>query len=193
MDAWRSVVADAMEEIRPMMADGPTVERLEAVKAKLDDLCRRTDVFTFDAFPLDPDGGNERTYLIAADPDGSNALYVNAGRPGQASRPHDHGPSWAIVCAVTGSETHRLFKKTGDPSAPLDLRATLTVEPGHGVSLMPGGVHAISAEGPEPLLHLHLYGMMFDQQAVRDEFDEATGQTLRIVYEGLDEIVDLRR
>lgn len=192
MTTWQSVVAEAMDDIRPMIAEGPTVERLEAVKARLDALCTRADVFTFETFPLAPDGGNERTYLIAADPDGTNALYVNAGRPGQTSRPHDHGPSWAIVCAVEGKETHRLFTKTGNPDAPLDHRATLTVEPGHGVSLMPGGVHAISADGEAPLLHLHLYGLMFDQQAVRDEFDEATGETLRIVYEGLEDIIDMR-
>lgn len=186
------VVEEALSEIRPLTAGPPSVEMLEAVKDRLNALCDRRDLFTFETFPLDPEGGFERTYLIAADDDGTNALYVNAGRPGQSSRPHDHGPTWAVVCAVEGKETHRVFTKTDNATAPLEHRATLTVEPGRGVSLMPGGVHAISADGPGPLLHLHLYGVTFEQQAVREEFDEVSGETLRIRYEGLEDIIDLR-
>lgn len=192
MAIWQNVVAKAMAEIKPLIAEGPSVEKLEDVKARLNALCTRRDIFTFDAFPLDPGGGHERTYLIAADADGSNALYVNAGRPGQTSRPHDHGPSWAVVCAVHGTETHRLFAKTGDATAPLDHRATVTVAPGHGVSLMPGGVHAICADGDAPLLHLHLYGLTFERQAMREEFDEMTNATLQMRYDGLEKIIDLR-
>lgn len=88
------------------------VASLETAKAALLQLCIRTDLFNFEEFPL-PEEGVERTCLIHEDAEGRYALYVNCGLPGQASHPHNHGGSWAIVAGVIGRRTPPTLRAYG--------------------------------------------------------------------------------
>lgn len=187
-----AAIAETIGKIRTLLDDGVDVPKIDAAKAELIALCARDDLFTFDAYPLPAPDSHERTYLIHCDADDRYALYVNAGTPGQTYRPHNHGVSWAIVAGVRGEETHHLYEETGDPTAPIDRKASLTVAPGKAVSLLPGGIHAIAAEGEEPLLHLHLYGTRLEEQGTRTEYDEATGETFSFKLEALGDIIDMR-
>ena len=107
------------------------------------------------------------------------ALYVNSARQGQTYGPHDHGGSWAIVVAVEGRERHYMYRRTDDGSQEglghIELAAELLVEPGHGVTLLEDGIHSIEAFSEDPLLHLHCYGMGFDRQLSRKEYDRERG------------------
>lgn len=187
-------IRETLSEMAAILdAPGPIdVARMEKAKKPFLALCARDDLFRFEDFPLDPDGGPERTYLIHTEAGDTYALYVNAGRPGQSFRPHDHGGAWAYVGAVTGEETHRLFTRTGASGAPIRHDATITVRPGTAVSLLPDGIHAIAAEGTEPLLHLHLYARTFETIGLRSEFDEETGDVYTFEKAEVGEIVDLR-
>lgn len=187
-----AAIAEAMAEVRAILNPGVTVDRLEQAKQSVIRLCRRADLFNHDEYPLPPDGKVESTYLVHCDPDGRYALYVSCGLPGMAYRPHNHGNSWAIVGGVQGRESHRMFRETGDATAPIDHRTTLMVEPGKAVSMMPDGIHAIAVEGTKPILNLHLYGKRFEDQSERSEFDEATGEQFVFRLETLGEIVDRR-
>lgn len=189
--ARKSAIETTLSDIRPILDGTMNVDAMDAAKARLIDLCARDDLFTFEDFPI-PEGETERTYLIHQDDDGRYALYVNAGRPGQSYRPHDHCGNWAIVAAVQGEETHRLFEKDETQSPPIDHKTTLTVRPGHAVSMLPDGIHAISAEGTEPLLHLHLYGLSFEFQRGRSEYDEETGDVAFFEIPDIGEIIDAR-
>lgn len=187
-----TAIAETIDEIRLLTGGMIDVGRLEQAKTVLLSLCARTDLFNFDAFPLPDPGLHERTYMVHCDDDGGYALYVNAGTPGQSYRPHNHGGAWAIVGGVHGEETHRMFEETGDPNSPISHKATLTVAPGKAVSLLPEGIHAIAAEGRDPLLHLHLYATRFENQGARTEYDEVTGETFSFKLEALGEIIDAR-
>lgn len=187
----KSAIEAMLSDIRPILDAAMDVDALDAAKSRLIDLCARRDLFTFEDFPI-PEGETERTYLIHQDTDGRYALYVNAGRPGQSYRPHDHCGNWAIVAAVHGEETHRLFEKDESRSPPIEHKATLTVRPGHAVSMLPEGIHAISAEGTEPLLHLHLYGLSFEFQRGRSEYDEDSGEVVFFDIPDIGAIIDAR-
>lgn len=187
-----AAVSQAMSGIRAILDPDVTVDRLEQAKQVLVRLCDRSDLFNHDAYPLPPGDEIESTYLIQCDDDGRYALYVSCAKPGMAYRPHNHGGSWAIIGGVQGHESHRMYAETGDPADPIDHRATLMVRPGHAVSMMPDGIHAIAVEGTEPILNLHLYGHRFEDQMARSEFDEATGERFVFRLENVGEIVDLR-
>lgn len=185
-------IRDCIARIKSAFLAGVTVPALEEAKAHLMALCERRALFPRSDFPVPDEVEIERTSLIYQDDDGSYALYVNSSRPGQSSRPHDHGGSWALVAAVEGEETHRLYTHDGADIGGLQQAAELTVRPGTAVSLMPDGIHAIEAESIEPLLHLHLYGQSFPNQGERREFDPETGKVHRFHLEDLGFIEDAR-
>ena len=188
-------IAKTLEEIRAIMARETSVATLEDAKARLIELAALGDLFCFEDFPLPRDGTQERTYLIHEDPDGSHALYVNAGMPTQSYRPHDHGGSWAIVAAVQGRERHRLYQADAAPDgagAPIILKGEIDLGPGTAVSLLPDGIHAIQALDAEPLLHLHLYARSFARQSTRREYDLETGTVQAFKLEDLGFIEDAR-
>ncbi len=187
-EAIAAMVAAAKAHLKA----GLSVPTLEAVKTEVMALAERRDLFNERAFPLPPEGEIDSNYLIYEEADGGFALYVNSSRPGQVSRPHDHGGTWAVVAAVEGEETHRLFKPPVSRSAMPELAATITVKPGTAVSLLPDGIHAIEAKSDSPLLHLHLYGKGFAWQGERREFDLEAGEMHRFQLEDLEFITDLR-
>ncbi len=190
-DERANAVAEAIVEIQSLLAAGVSSARLDAAKRVLMRLAERRELFNHDAFPLPTDGRFERTYLIHEEPDGSCALYVNAGLPGQHSPPHDHGGAWAIVVAVDGEETHRLYSCDAKGDA-LTLSAEVVVRPGVGVALMPNGIHAIEAGPDATLLHLHLYAKRFEDQGERRQFNLADNSVRRFVLGDVGFIEDAR-
>lgn len=175
-------IRQTINQIRPALAEGISVETLEIAKTRLMLLCARADLFPRSDFPLPAGDASERTFLVHEDEDGRFALYVNSGTKGQTYRPHDHGGAWAIVAAISGEERHRLYVREAhedgdvEGTARLSLRAEIDVRPGAAVSMLPEGIHSIHALGEEPLLHLHLYGKRFSDQGTRTEYDPDTGQ-----------------
>ncbi len=188
-NARRKAVAATIAEIKQHLAGGVAVPSIERAKQSLMRLAAQAHLFPREDFPLPEDGAMERTFLIHEDENGANALYVNSGLPGQATRPHNHGGSWAIVVAVEGEELHRLYVPEGGT---VRQAGELTVAPGAGVSLLPDGIHSIHAVSDRPLLHLHLYGMGFPHQGERMEYDLETGAALRFKLEDAFEIEDAR-
>lgn len=200
-----AAVTAAVDDIARIMETGIRVDTLERAKSTLLGLCAQHHLFPRDEFPLPVDGQCERTFLIHQRDSGAYAMYVNVGMPGQAYRPHDHGGTWAIVAAVHGVERHRLYIRNHSVAAdrdghtscaptdsPLRLATQIDVRPGVAVSLLPEGIHDIQALGDEPLLHLHLYGLGFEHQAMRTEFDLDRGSVHRFKLTDLGYIEDAR-
>ncbi len=187
-DAIAQMVATA----KAALEAGPTPAALERAKSALMALCGRKELFPLAEFPLPPEGEIDNNYLIYEEADGGYALYVNSSRPGQLSRPHDHGGTWAIVAAIEGEELHRLYRSPVSDTAMPQEAATLTVRPGTAVSLTPAGIHSIHAVSDQPLLHLHLYGKGFAWQGERREFDLETGTVHRFCLKDLSWVIDLR-
>ena len=187
--ARNEAVAAAIGDIRRQLDGGVSVPAIDRAKERLMDLAARTELFPREDFPLPSGGETERTFLIHEDEDGGYALYVNSGLPGQTTRPHDHGGSWAIVVAVEGEELHRLYVPEGGT---VRQAGEITVKAGTGVSLLPDGIHSIHAVSDRPLLHLHLYGMGFPHQGERVEYDLEAGTSVRFKLEEAFAIEDAR-
>ena len=175
----RQAVRQTVDGIDAVIAGAPDIDRLDRGKALLMDLCKRSDLFPREEFPLPEGDATDRTFLIHEN-DAGMALYAITSIPGMTYRPHDHGGSWAIVAAIAGQERHMLYERANpadDTDGRLIDKGEIICEPGCAVSLLPRGIHAIEGIGDEPLLHLHLYGIRFQDQADRTEFDLETGKT----------------
>ncbi len=181
LETRRKAIAVTLDCVRSALSAGPTEEALAAARAHMLSLAEHTDLFPRSDFPLPEDGKTERTFLIHEEEDGSYALYVNSGLPGQTYRPHDHGGSWAIVVAVDGDERHRVYRRVDDGTVEgqgeVEVVEEIDVTPGKGICLGEQGIHSIHALGTEPLLHLHLYGKGFGHQSRRTEYDMEAGTT----------------
>ena len=168
-----------MQQVKAALAQGVDIKALGAAKEHLLELASQTELFSREDFI--PPGGEsiERTICLYEEQGGQFALYANVARPGQRYIPHDHGDSWAIVVAVRGREKHIMYQCADDDSQPgfgrLEKPVELIVEPGHGVSLLCGGIHSIETVGNEDLLHLHCYGLGFPHQTSRKEYDLQNG------------------
>ncbi len=191
----RTVVSEAMAEIRAIMESGPSIENLERSRAVLIALTARGDLFTFEEFPLPEDDSMERSYLIHEYEDGSYALYVNSGAAHQYYAPHDHGDAWAIIAGVQGRECHKLYlrRKAGEPGdSPLVKKGELIVAPNQAVTMQPDGIHEVNAMDGQPLLHLHLYARNFALQGKRWKYDLEKGEAEAFHLEELGAITDAR-
>ena len=189
-------IKNTITQIEKILADRIDVSNLEAAKQQLMNLCAKSELFPREDFPVPDKGLTERTFLVYENNDGSYALYVNSGASGQSSPPHNHGGSWAIVAAISGEETHRLYVEdtnidSAKETSNIRQVAELTVNPGTAVSMMPEGIHSIHA-GDKPLLHLHLYGKSFQTQSERKEFNLESGEFRRFVLEDIGFIEDAR-
>ena len=187
----RRLVREAGDRITAIIADAPSVERLEEAKSHLRALCERRELFPADAFPLPEGEATDRTFLIY-DNDAGAALYAITGIPGMKYRPHDHGGSWAIIAAVAGQELHSFYEADPDDPGKLVDKGDVVCEPGTAVSMMPDGIHSIEGIGNSPLLHLHFYGTRFEDQAERTEYDVEAGTTDSFRIEAFGFIEDCR-
>ena len=192
--ARTEAIEQTIAEVRTIMESGTTIPALEAAKTALMSLCAMEWLFPLADFPGPTGDQTERTYLIHED-NGEFALYVNSGGPNQSAPPHDHGGAWAIVAAISGEETHRLYvdDASGDETRPPAVRqvAELVVKPGTAVSMLPDGIHSIHSASDQ-LLHLHLYGLSFESQLERRVYDLESGTVRRFVLEDVGFIEDMR-
>ena len=182
-------ISSAIDAIRANLSKGVSVETLNRAKAELMALAMRADLFSFEAYPLPTDDKPDNTYLIHCDDDGAYALYVNAGLPEQSYPPHDHGGAWAIVAGVTGKERHGVYVRNGETAT---AAGQVLGEPGTAISMLPDGIHSINAEGPDALLHLHLYATTFETQGIRSQYDLESGSRRQFKFEDTETILDAR-
>lgn len=170
-----------------LVGDGTDREHLVDVERALLELASQTELFGRGAFPA-PVDTVDRNFLVSQEDDGTLALYVSTGKPGVVYQPHDHGGTWAVVAAVSGAQHHSFYSTD---SGPLERVGGAVCEPGTTVSLPTGGIHSIEG-GPDPLVHLHLYGLGFELQHLRREFDPETLAERRFRLEDMSFIEDRR-
>ena len=176
-------VQAAMKRIRARTTLRARIDRgtLEAVRAELVMLARRTELFPREEFPAT--GDDERdTRLLHRDPDGSHALYLFSSGGDCETPPHDHG-TWAVIAGIRGTEINRLYRRGG--SGRFEQTGEVAVGPGEGICLMPDDIHAIASPGMAPLMHLHLYGRAFEdqQRSVPNRADGAGADSTREMTE----------
>lgn len=194
----RKAVSAAMDDIKTILAAGTSVENLTRAKQPLIDLAKRQDLFNHDVFPLPEDNSMENSYLIheySKEDGGGYALYINSGAPHQYYAPHDHGKAWAIIAGVQGRERHQLYirRQKDDPGeGPIVHMGEFVVEPGSAVTMMPDGIHEVDIPDDQPLLHLHLYALNFEEQGERWKYDVKAGTEEPFFLNELGGIFDAR-
>ena len=160
-------VAETVNQIRTIEADGVTEGNLARIRDALMQLAARENLFPSAEFPPPADGekGANR-YLLQEDEGGRFALYLNALNPGNETKPHDH-TTWAVVVAVDGQELNRVYRRLDDGRDPQRCEVVedhqVMVEPGTGICLMPDAIHSIHTTGDRPTRHLHMYGLALDR------------------------------
>lgn len=187
-DERADAISQTMSAIRAALADNRAEhEQLVDVEQALLGLASHRSLFGAGAFP-EPTETVDRNFLVHLDPDGTLALYVCTAKPGVAYQPHDHGDTWAAVAAVSGAQAHSFYSTD---SGKLECVGGAVCQPGESVSIPSAGIHSIEG-GPEPLVHLHLYGVAFERQSLRREFDPDTHEERRFRLEDLSFIEDRR-
>ena len=189
-------IETTVSEVKAHLSGGVTQKGLGRAKKALMTLAGHKSLFPRSDFPVPDSEQIDRTFLAYEENDGSYALYVNSSLPGQSSHPHDHGGTWAIVAAVSGKETHRVYE-VADRDAPesiTNIRQVdeVVVQPETAIALMPDGIHSIHATSDEPLLHLHLYGKSYAHQGERKVYDLTKNVVRRFVLEDVGFVEDAR-
>lgn len=187
--AMRAAAIDhTMETVKAsLLADGTDRDHLADVERALLELASHGELFGPIAFPAPTDTA-DRNFLVSQEGDGTFALYISTGKPGVVYQPHDHGGTWAAVAAISGAQHHSFYSTD---SGTLKRVGGAVCEPGTTVSLPTGGIHSIEG-GPDPLVHIHLYGLGFEHQHLRREFDPETFAERRFRLEDMSFIEDRR-
>ena len=186
-----AAIESMVTKVKNHLSAGVNIESLNRSKKELIELCNLKELFPRSDFPVPDKKQIEWFYLVYEDEQGEYALYINSALPCQTYRPHNHGGSWAIIAAVEGKEKHHLYRAVDDNS--VELLNEIVVKPGTAVSMLEDGIHSITAEGEQPLLHLHFYGLSFPKQGERIEYDLETGTAEHLFLGNPDYIKDLRK
>ena len=169
-------VAAAIDQIRQIeQQQGVNYDALRMIRDELIELSRDKELFPRSSFPATEDGGSA-IYRISEDSDHRYALYGSVSAARKSVPPHNH-TTWAVIVGVYGDELNRFYQRTDDASvegyAELEETGSLVVHHGNGVVFLPDDIHAISTDGTEPTLHLHMYGLALDHLYERLVFDQA--------------------
>ena len=163
-DEHHREIGACLADIKGIIAvDGVTRAALNKVKSRVLALGARTDLFSFDRFPVirEHDGARSTIYRLAEDDDHSFALFAVSETEGNMSPPHDH-TTWAVIAGIEGEELNKFYERIDDGATPghAEVRETTqsTVAAGTGIALMPDDIHSIHCLTDTPTLNFHLYG-----------------------------------
>jgi predicted metal-dependent enzyme (double-stranded beta helix superfamily) len=175
----RDAIAETIAQVRAIEAEkGVTREALEEIRETLVGLAKRRELFPRDTFASRGEKAGDRIYRLSEDAGHRFALYINCGKPGITTPPHDH-TTWAVIAGIDGAERQKIYRRTDDGSKPgigtVEVAREFTVEPGTGIAFMPDDIHSISVPGQTPALHLHLYGSGFEEMGGRVAYDVVAG------------------
>ena len=175
----RDAIADTISRIRIIEAEkGVTREALDDIKDTLVGLATRNELFPRDTFVAKGDEPSSRIYRLSEDDGHRFALYLNCGKPGISTPPHDH-TTWAVIAGIDGEEHQKVYRRTDDGSKPgvgtVEVAREFTVTPGTAIAFMPDDIHSIHVPGEKPILHLHLYGRGFEEMQGRVAYDTQAG------------------
>ena len=169
------LIIETIRNIKQSIANGATISALNNAKKHLLILAEQKHLFPESEFPWPTEKENNVMYCIYDGADKDLALYIDLLRQGVNNAPHNHGDSWAIVAGIHGQEIHHLYKRidksTGPGHALLEPAGEITIGAGESISLLQGGIHAITAADTAPVMMLHCYSRVFEHQEARLEFN----------------------
>jgi len=159
--------------------NGVNRESLETVKQTLLGLAARTNLFSYEQFPVQENDSTVSIYLLSEDDDHSYSLYAVAEREGCMSPPHDH-TTWAVIAGIEGEEVNRFYERVDDGATPgkaelCETGEQFVVETGTAVALLPDDIHSIHCLSGKPTLNFHMYGMSIEHLEKRKKFNMKDG------------------
>ncbi|MBU6271763.1 MAG: cysteine dioxygenase [Betaproteobacteria bacterium] len=163
----QQAIAETVAQVRGIeAAQGVTRESLAAIRAALQALAARSELFPLEDFPMPAAGSarNNALYRLSEDPDHRFALYGHVSRGGTDTPAHNH-TTWAVIVGLQGEELNRLYDHDGRGG--VALRETFTVGPGTGIGFLPDDLHSIHMAPERPVLNFHMYGLALEQLHAR--------------------------
>jgi predicted metal-dependent enzyme (double-stranded beta helix superfamily) len=140
-------------EFHRLLAETPGPEGRKKVCALLQDVLKDQ---AFISAHLD-DNGPERKILYE-DPALGFCILAHVYKGAKESKPHDHGPSWAIYGQARGetvmSDWAVVERPGGDRPGQVRLVRSYTLEPGMAHVYNEGEVHSPRREGPTALIRI---------------------------------------
>jgi hypothetical protein len=179
-------LAAMLSQIQAIMHEmqSPTAAQLRPVATLLERfVVQHRDTLTLSNFPLPQVAGQVLcSYRLHGEDGEMLCLELQAINAGVRTPIHDHG-TWAILVAVTGTETHQVYRLPTD----VTLQEALTLEYevdvccGQSLVLEAGLFHRMSTDAPA--LQLHLYGQPLEYIPVRHIVDEQTGTIVPVHHD----------
>jgi hypothetical protein len=127
----------------------------------------------FVAKHLGPDLDAERK-LLYRDPDLQFCIFAHLYKGARNSAPHDHGPSWAVYCQVTGvtemTDWRLVEKPEGGRAGKVEKVRTYDLTPGHAHLYNEGDLHSPRREGDTRLIRIEGVEL---STVKRDKFEAA--------------------
>ena len=149
---------------------------LERMGQGLVALARRNELFPREHFPVEP-GSLSTLYRLAEDVDGRFALFACVAVPGGAMPPCQL-TTWAVMTSVYGQAHGVIYRRLDDDPpgvARLQRVREVTTARDRALTLSSDAVHSLEIVGPEPGLHLHLYGLAIDRLPHCVRFESPNG------------------
>ncbi|MCH9674453.1 MAG: hypothetical protein K0U93_23645, partial [Gammaproteobacteria bacterium] len=135
------------EKARQALQAAPGVEGRNQVKALLEALLSNP---AFDPAYFPPEETSPRK-LLYEDPELGFCVFSHVHKGASSSKPHDHGPSWAIYGQAFGETEMREWRKKGDS---VELATTYKMSPGHAYVYNEGDIHSPSRTDETHLIRI---------------------------------------
>jgi predicted metal-dependent enzyme (double-stranded beta helix superfamily) len=92
--------------------------------------------------------------ILYEDPDLAFCILAHEYRGAKESRPHDHGPSWAIYGQAEGESVMNEYERVDGAAGKVRKMRSHTMRPGDARVYNEGDVHAVTHTGPSRLVRV---------------------------------------
>lgn len=178
----------AMADIQALSsAGGQSRETLDAIRERLMQLAKRTDLFNLEVLPPPQPSDKAINFMYRLyEDEGGLTLYANSASGRFFETPVHNHKTWAVLAGVDGSELNKMYERTEDGG--IREIGQEALRQGTGLAYNGEELHCIRIEAP--LLNFHLYGVGLERQKARQYYDSEKKEW--IYFEAHPDIIEAR-